>query len=216
MSDERIYRSPAQLRAEITEQARQAINHELHHRVKNMLATAMAITSQTLARASSVAEGRMAAEQRLMALAEAHNLLRDGPDAAGLRTLVERAIAPYDTTPGRFGVAGDDLALSAHAALALAMAVHELCTNAVKHGALAEEAGRVAIAWHAEESRLRWTWRETGRPSAQAPARRGFGLRVIEASFRDQLGGSVTISFAPSGFVCAAEVPLAALRGGAS
>ena len=195
-------------------ESQQKMVQELHHREKNMLAMAMAIASQSLARSTSIAEGRMAVEQRLMALAEAHNLLREGgSDAVGLRRIVDRAIAPYDTVPSRFSVDGADLPLSSRSALAVAMAVHELCTNAVKHGALAAKSGRIAIGWRAEAERLQWTWREFDGPVVSPPQRRGFGLRVIEAGFRDQLRGSIEMSFAPSGLVCTVDVVLAALHG---
>jgi PAS domain S-box-containing protein len=210
----------------LAQQSQQMMMQELHHRVKNMLAMVMAITSQSLARSTTIAEGRMAIEQRLMALAEAHNLLREGgTDAAGLRRIVDRAIAPYDTVPSRFHVEGADLPLSTKSALAVAMAVHELCTNAVKHGALSVSTGRVAMAWRVEDarsdpgvdprthSRVSWTWRESNGPAVSPPERRGFGLRVIEASFRDQMHGRLEISFEPTGLVCTVELPFAALRG---
>ena len=199
----------------LAREAQQKLVQKLHHREKNVLAMAMAIASQSLARANSIAEGRMAVEQRLMALAEAHNLLREGgSDVVGLHRIVERAIAPYDTVPSRFRVDGGDLPLSSTSALAVAMAVHELCTNAVKHGALAAKSGRVAIAWRAEAARLRWTWREFDGPAVSPPQRRGFGLRVIEAGFRDQLHGIVEMSFEPTGLVCTVDIPLTALHGG--
>lgn len=198
----------------IAREAQQKLMQQMHHREKNVLAMAMAIASQSLARATGIAEGRMAVEQRLMALAEAHNLLREGgSDAVGLRRLVDRAIAPYDTVPSRLHVDGADLPLSSPSALAVAMAVHELCTNAVKHGALATRSGRVAIAWRAGTEGLHWTWRELDGPPVSPPRRRGFGLRVIEAGFRDQLHGSIEMSFAPTGLVCTVEVPLTALHG---
>ncbi len=208
----------------LVQQSQQMMMQELHHRVKNMLAMVMAITSQSLARSTSIADGRLAVEQRLMALAEAHNLLREGgTDAAGLRRIVDRAVTPYDTVPSRIRVEGADLPLSSQSALAIAMAVHELCTNAVKHGALSVNTGRVAIAWRAVDtrvgarvdSRVSWTWRESNGPAVSPPTRRGFGMRVIEASFRDQLHGSIEISFEPTGLVCAVDLPFAALRGAA-
>jgi PAS domain S-box-containing protein len=197
----------------LAQQSQQVMMQELHHRVKNMLATVMAITSQSLARAHSIGEGRLAVEQRLMALAEAHDLLRTGgADDASLRQIVGRAISPYDTEPERIAIVGDDVALSSQAALAVAMAVHELCTNAVKHGALSVKTGHIDIACRVSGDRFHFTWRERGGPVVRAPSRRGFGTRVIEAGFRDQLGGSVTLSFAPSGFVCEVAAPLAMLR----
>jgi len=200
------------------QQSHEMMMQELHHRVKNMLAMVMAITSQSLGRSATIEDGRMAVEQRLMALAEAHNLLQeDGTDTAGLRRMVDRAVTPYDTVPSRFHIEGGDLPLSSKSALAVAMAVHELCTNAVRHGALSTNTGRVAIAWQVEESggdsHVSWTWRESGGPAAAAPKRHGFGLRVIEASFRHQMQGSIEMSFEPTGLVCAVDLPLAALRG---
>ena len=198
----------------LARESQQKLMQQLHHREKNVLAMAMAIASQSLARAATIADGRMAVEQRLMALAEAHNLLREGgSDIVGLRRIVERAIAPYDMVPSRFRVDGADLPLSSPSALAVAMAVHELCTNAVKHGALATKSGRIAIAWRVDAERLHWTWRELDGAAVATPQRRGFGLRVIEAGFRDQLRGSVEMSFVAPGLVCTVDVPLAALHG---
>jgi PAS domain S-box-containing protein len=195
------------------EQSQQILLQELHHRVRNMLAMVMAITSQTLSRARSISEGRLAVEQRLMALAEAHNLVRDGgAEGANLRQIINGAIQPYNAEPPRFAISGADTSLSSHAALAIAMALHELCTNAVKYGALSTESGKVDIAWRIDDARFHLRWRERGGPAVEPPARRSFGMRVIEASFRDQLGGEVDISFEPAGVVCVVEAPLAALQ----
>lgn len=200
----------------IAQQSHHKLMEEFHHRVKNMLAMAMAITSQSLARAKSTADGRLAVEHRLMALAEAHNLLRDsGPDGADLQEIVGRCVRPYDVEPSRFTITGADLLLSSPAALALAMAIHELGTNAVKYGALSASAGRVEISWNVEETsgQFRLTWRESGGPPVQAPAGRGgFGMRVIDASFRGQLRGTAKVSFEPSGVVCVVEAPISALQ----
>src|SRR5262249_26457609 len=157
--------------------------------------------------------GRLAVEERLMALAEATNLLREGGSIdASLRRIIERAIAPYDAEPSRFSLAGDDVPLSSQAALAIAMAFHELCTNATKHGSLSAKEGRVDVAWSNGGAKLALRWQERGGPPVRAPTRRGFGTRVIEASFRDQLRGTVELAFAPSGLVCATEVPFVSLR----
>ncbi len=188
---------------------------ELHHRIKNTLAMAMAITSQSLARAPSLDEGRRVVERRLMALADIHSLLHEsGSDGVSLREIIERAIAPYDSAPTRFAVAGDDMPLSVPSALAIGMAFHELSTNAVKHGTLAAKGGQVEISWRvdAETGRVHFVWRERGGLDMWAPIRPGFGMRIIEASFRDQLGGRVEASLEPSGLLCALEAPLAAVR----
>lgn len=188
---------------------------ELHHRVKNTLAMAMAITSESLARAPSLTVGRRVVEQRLMALADIQNVLHEsGTRGASLRELVERVIAPHDSAPSRFAVAGEDLPLSAQSALAIGMAFHELSTNAVLHGTLSAKDGRVEISWRidAEPARVRFVWRERGELDMWAPIRPGFGMRIIEASFRDQLGGRVEALLEPSGMVCVLEAPLSAVR----
>ena len=195
----------------LAQQSQQVMMQELHHRIKNTIASVMAITSQSLAHARSIEDGRRAVEQRLMALAQAHDLLRAGGDDAGLREIVDRALAPYQTGPTRIALSGDDIALSSQGAIAFAMGIHELATNAVKHGALSVKGGDVEVAWHVAAERLHLAWREHGGPPVVAPTRRGFGLRVIEASFRHQMHGTVALTFAPSGFACEADVPLARL-----
>jgi PAS domain S-box-containing protein len=194
----------------LAQQLQQVMMHELHHRVKNTLATVLAITSQSLARASSIDEARRAVERRLIALADAYDLLRaGGGDNTSLRQIVDRAISPYETTPSRIGISGEDVTLTTQGAITFAMGMHELCTNAAKHGALSVKTGYVDLAWSMADDRLHVSWRESGGPEVSPPARRGFGLRVIEASFRDQMHGTVELSFAPSGFSCELDVPLA-------
>lgn len=185
------------------------LTHDMHHRVKNLLAMVMAIASQSLARAPSIEDGRVAIERRLMALAEAHNVLREGTaEGVSLRSIVDAALAPYDAEPSRFEVEGEDVHLSPRAALAVAMALHELCTNAIKYGALSIAGGRVALTWRNKAGHFHMTWREHGGPQVEGPARRGFGTRVIEANFRNQLAGSATVSFAPTGVVWSFEANL--------
>lgn len=193
----------------LAHELQQVMMHELHHRVKNTLATVLAITSQSLARASSIEEARRVVERRLIALSDAHDLLRaGGGDDASLRQIVDRAISPYETTPSRIAVSGEDVMLSSQAVITFVMGMHELCTNAAKHGALSVKSGHVDVAWRAAAERLHLSWRERDGPAVRPPARRGFGLRVIEASFRDQLHGTVQLSFAPAGFGCEIDLPI--------
>src|SRR5262249_9107814 len=101
--------------------------------------------------------------------------------------------------------------LSSQGAIAFAMGIHELATNAAKHGALSVKGGRVEVAWRVAAGRMHLRWREHGGPPVHPPARRGFGLRVIEASFRQQRPGSVELGFAPSGLSCEVDLPLTRL-----
>jgi two-component sensor histidine kinase len=94
-------------------------------------------------------------------------------------------------------------------ALALAMALQELATNAVKYGALSNEAGQVHIAWRNDDGRLHLTWTETGGPEVKAPTRRGFGTRLIERSLVQDLGGTARIDFPVTGVVCTVDAQLA-------
>src|SRR5262249_60235962 len=96
-------------------------------------------------------------------------------------------------------------------AMSSGMGIHERCTNAARHGALSVKSGHVDVAWRAAGGRLRLSWRERDGPEARPPSRRGFGLRVIEASFRDQLHGTVELSFDPPGFACEIDVPVEGL-----
>ena len=97
-------------------------------------------------------------------------------------------------------------------AVALSMAVHELCTNAMKYGALSTEAGQVEIAWATDQGQFRWAWREQGGPVVVAPKHSGFGSRLIEKSLAAQLSAKVGMNYAPTGLVCTIEAPLSAIR----
>ena len=127
--------------------------------------------------------------------------------------MVLEAIAPFQGTGNeRLEIDGPDVRLSPRIALAIAMALQELGTNAVKYGALCNETGRVAITWsmtwQANGTQLRVVWQETGGPPVVEPSRRGFGTRLIERSLAQELDGDVTIAFAPAGVVCTIDAPL--------
>jgi two-component sensor histidine kinase len=126
-------------------------------------------------------------------------------------------VAPYrHRETNRFIVNGPELRLSPRMTLALAMALQELVTNAVKYGALSTDAGQVDITWTTGEKedgpRLVLTWRERGGPTVRAPARRGFGTRLIERSLAEDLDGTVAIEFASTGVVCTVDAPLDAVQ----
>ncbi|MDQ0135099.1 PAS domain S-box-containing protein [Neorhizobium galegae] len=203
---------------EITERKRieerlQLMVNELNHRVKNTLATVQAIASQTLRGGDPIVRQNL--ERRLMALAAAHDVLtRENWEGADIDDVVNGALAPFgEGGDYRFAVSGPSLRLLPRAALALAMGLHELTTNALKYGALSTLAGQVAINWQVVEGAkplLRLTWTESGGPLVVAPSRRGFGVRLIERSLAQDLGGNASVIFdQPAGIVGTIEAPLA-------
>ncbi len=186
---------------------------ELHHRIKNVLATVMAIASQSLRNVDSVEQGREAIEHRLLALGRVHDLLlKTNSTSAKLETIVRTSIDPFDKG-ARFSVEIPDIDVSPSAVLPLAMILSELCTNAVKYGALSNANGCVAIsaAIDVSKERFGFSWVETGGPSVQIPKHHSFGTRLIEQGFVGELRGEAHLSFEPSGVVCNLDIPLASV-----
>lgn len=196
------------------EQHQQLLINELNHRVKNTLATVQSMASQTLRNAATTAEAKEAFEARLMALSRAHDVLtRENWEAADLSDIILHAIAPYRSYgEARFRCQGPDIRLSPRMVLALAMALHELGTNAVKYGALSNATGHVDLTWQIQEadggSYLRLQWAEAGGPPVEAPKKRGFGSRLIERSLAQDLGDDVVLRFEPGGLICTVNAPL--------
>jgi PAS domain S-box-containing protein len=183
--------------------------NELNHRVKNTLAIVQGIAHQTFKDGGAAPAAREAFEGRLAALSAAHDVLTDRSWAAvSLVKVIEDAIAPHGGRAGRFSVDGPDVDLPPKAAVSLALAVHELSTNAVKYGALSQPGGSVAIGWSVEAGRLRLVWAESGGPEVAEPARRGFGTRMIERGLAAELDGSAVIEFRRGGLVCTIDAPL--------
>ncbi|MBC7831730.1 MAG: response regulator [Hyphomicrobium sp.] len=199
---------------EAADNLQKLILEELHHRIKNTLATVTAIAAQSLRTATSIEHGQQAIEGRLIALGRAHDLLLQVRWAnASLSETVRGAIKPFDD-PGaeRFSLAGPDIGITSGAVIALAMTLNELCTNTTKFGALSIPSGRVSIAWKIDNDtqRLSLTWRENGGPLVVAPTRRSFGTRMMEA-LGLQLNGLVHLAYEPGGFVYTLDVPLKSL-----
>jgi two-component sensor histidine kinase len=200
---------------EAADRLQKLILEELHHRIKNTLATVSAIASQSLRNATSLEHGQQAIESRLLALGRAHDLLLQARWAsASLAHIVQGATEPYDSKgTGKFSIKGPDFRISSGAVIALAMTLNELCTNTTKFGALSVPAGRIEIAWTIDEAsqRLRLNWTEQDGPPVQAPTRQSFGTRLIE-TLGKQLSGNVHLAYAPAGFVYTLDVPLSALK----
>lgn len=186
---------------------------ELNHRVKNTLAIVQGIAQQSFKAGTDATAARAAFEGRLAALSEAHNLLtREHWGAVSMAQIIGDAVAPHAGGTERFEFDGPDLPILPKTAISLALAIHELATNAVKHGALSQPEGRVAIRWARVKgdhpARLSLVWEERGGPVVEVPTRRGFGTRMIERGLAAELGGTVKIDFRPGGLVCTVDAPL--------
>ena len=188
---------------------------ELHHRIKNTLATVSAIASQSLRTATSVQHAQQAIEGRLLALGRAHDLLMQVSWAsAGLEMTIRNATEPYDNKGvGRFAVSGPEVDMGSGAVIALAMTLNELCTNATKFGALSDPSGIVKVDWTIDQAsqQLTLSWIESGGALVNPPVRRSFGTRMMESLGR-QLNGTVRLAYPPSGFIYTLEVPIASLN----
>ena len=200
------------------EQRQKLLIDELNHRVKNTLATVQSLASQTARGASTPEAFREGFESRLIALSKAHDqLTRHHWESAELRELLSASIAPYiGLGSERIALRGEDIVLRPRAVLTLAMAFHELTTNAAKYGALSVPGGRIEIRWqmlHADADGrplLRIDWAEQGGPTVAEPQRRGFGSKLIEGSIAAELGGSAGLAFEPAGLRCEIVIPLEA------
>jgi len=196
---------------EAADKLQKLILGELHHRIKNTLATVSAIAAQSFRAAINLEQGQKAMDGRLLALGRAHDLLiQVSWSNASLTHTLSGATDPYDGQGGRrFHFNGPDLRITSGAVIALAMTFNELCTNTTKFGALSNSSGHVEIAWTVDEieQRLRLKWSESGGPVVAPPTRRSYGTRMIE-SLGQQLNGQVRLAYEPSGFVYQLDVPL--------
>jgi PAS domain S-box-containing protein len=195
----------------VAEEHQRLLINELNHRVKNTLASVQAIAFQTLKGDLPLPDARARFEARLMALSSAHNLLtEENWGGAALERVIEGATEHLGGA--RFDMAGPPLRLTPRAALAIAMAIHELGTNAAKYGALSVEGGRVRIEWAIDSDRLRLLWEERGGPLVSPPSRQGFGSRLIERGLEMDLGGRASLHFEPAGLRCEIEGAIDVVR----
>jgi two-component sensor histidine kinase len=199
---------------EAADKLQKLILEELHHRIKNTLATVSAIVSQSLRSVPGAEHAQHAIEGRLLALGRAHDLLLQARwTGADLGTVVRGATEAFDNPDmPKFTIAGPDVRMTSGAVIAIAMTLNELCTNTTKFGALSVPTGRVDIAWTLDPGtqRLHLKWTEKNGPAVLVPDKRSFGTRLIETLGR-QLKGDVRLTYEPGGFVYALDVPLAAL-----
>ena len=189
---------------------------ELNHRVKNTLATVQSLATQTARGVLNPAAFRERFEGRLIALSKAHDQLTVHHwESADLRNLLSGSLAPYAGTGAeRIVLRGEDIELRPRAVLTLAMAFHELTTNAAKYGALSVAGGRIEIRWQPIDGeaggrrQLRIDWVEQDGPPVAPPEQRGFGSKLIEGSIAAELGGSASLAYEPDGLRCAIVIPL--------
>ncbi len=175
---------------------------ELNHRVKNSLTVVQSLATQTFRQDGDSAEQLKTFQGRLQALAKANNVLLENDwEMFGMRPLVEEITGPYrDALDDPVSVEGEDLTLPPVANVPLALALHELCTNAAKYGALSRRGGRVAIRWGRAfaDGSMELVWSESGGPEVVDPAQYGFGMRLLTRVLAQQLG-SVDLRFTPKG-----------------
>ena len=191
------------------------LNHELSHRLKNVLAVVQSVAAQTLRQADDLPSANAALSARLAALGEATNVLTASSWAsADLLDVIGRALAPHGAIGERLRVHGPTFTLNAQVALAFALALHELATNAAKYGALSNDEGHVRLSWSiddvdpAKERRFVFTWQEVGGPTVTPPSRRGFGSMMIERSLRAYFRGEASLDYHPAGLVFTLDAPL--------
>jgi len=197
------WRATAELKDAAERQA--ILAAELQHRIKNTMAMVDAIANQTI-RGDDVTAARNAFSARLVTLGQAHDILTQTSwTGAPIREIVAGALAPHRTDDRRINFGGPEIELEPKPALALALAVHELATNAVKYGALSTS-GQVDVVWSNEENGnnagFRFNWTESGGPRVTEPNKKGFGSRLIERVLANDFGGEVKTHYRPDGVVC--------------
>ncbi|QIG97318.1 MULTISPECIES: sensor histidine kinase [unclassified Bradyrhizobium] len=199
--------------AEFQEQQK-FLTAELQHRIKNSLAMVAAIANQTI-RGNDMEAAREAFTARLITLSHAHDILvQTSWTSAPIKDVIEGALAPHRPSQDRIDVSGPEMLLPPKPALAIALAIHELATNAAKYGALSSSEGKVTILWKtnasASNSSFQFEWVEKGGPRVVEPeqSKRGFGTRLIERLLKNDFGGEVVLNFKPDGLVCTLSAPL--------
>jgi PAS domain S-box-containing protein len=189
---------------------------ELNHRTQNTLASVQSIVLRTL-RGHADPSLIETLERRILALSKAHGLLgRDNWDAVRLRDVLDEIIRPINWNghaAPHISPESPDVRLPPKAVLSLALVLHEMATNATRHGALSNGCdGRVDVDWGMVPTpggeRMRLQWRESGGPPVEPPAERGFGSRLLEGPLAQELHGEVRLDFAPAGMVCTIVMPV--------
>ncbi len=201
------------------EEQRDLLVAELNHRVKNTLATVIAIAHQSFARCESVEAARHSFDNRVRALAQTHGRLAESNwSGISLQTLLHDETAPYAGDGAHIRFAGPTVTLNPRLAVSLGMAFHELTTNAAKYGALSGGGGAVDVTWRIDpaERQLVIHWSEAGGPPVAPPTRTGFGRLLLERALSSDLQGKVALDFRPAGLECVIAFPFAGGAGAAA
>ncbi len=201
-----------------TQERQSLLIRELHHRVKNTLATVQGLLGATARSTDSVGEFYRSFSDRLVSLANTHNLLtEDYWQTAQLEQMLRNELGPYgDEGKRRIVLEGPAVELSADLAVPTGMAIHELTTNAAKYGALSVEGGRVEVTWSlrqaAEGRRLSLAWTERGGPVVETPTRRGFGSTLLQRVLAQQCNAEIEIAYPPEGLRFRMDAPMVETR----
>jgi len=190
------------------EKQRALLMAELSHRVKNTLAVVLSIERLSFAEQHDTNASR-AFRARIQALAHAHGRLAESNGlSVSLRHLIEDELAPYRNSETSNAIlSGPTVNLSARCALSLGLGIHELATNAAKHGALSSPKGLVQVTWQMKDDVLELEWRELGGPSVSPPSRTGFGRMLLEQGLNQEIACGVTMDFRPEGLRCTILIP---------
>jgi two-component sensor histidine kinase len=194
------------------EQHQERLVAELDHRVKNVLAQVAVVAASSRQGSCSIDEFLRSLNGRIQSMAAAHTLLsKSGWQSVGLDALVRNQFAPY-ATDTNITISGTDIMLTAAEVQAVARVLHELVTNAAKHGALSISGGRVSVNWdrkpNGDGANLLLVWQEHGGPPVKSEVHSSYGTNLIRNLIPHELGGKVDLMFAPDGVSCRIEIPL--------
>ncbi|MGH1573885.1 HWE histidine kinase domain-containing protein [Methylobacterium sp. P31] len=196
------------------EERQSLLVRELHHRVRNTLATVQAVLSASARSADDLTEFQRTFTARITSLAKTHTLLtEDHTQTVPFDGLLRAELQPYDD-PGhsRVALTGPAVLLPSELAVPIGMAAHELTTNAVRHGALRDPDGRLEVTWSMETAPsgpvLHWTWDEHDGPPVALPTRQGFGQQLLNSVLTYRIGAKVEIAFDPDGLRVKIDIPL--------
>lgn len=196
------------------EEQQRTLVSELNHRVRNMLQVVIGLANQTLRRCTDLKHFETTFMGRMQSLARAYELVsRGGWHEVSVSELLSTQLAPFASEGNRYSIEGENVLLTASAALALGLVLYELATNATKHGALSVPEGRVDVSWRLEPKGdgvpvLVFSWRERNGPAVSEPERRGFGSELLQRQLRYELNGNATMDFHPDGLRVKLELPV--------